>query len=693
MPRLEPHGVAGWIREKTARRVRRLVVRARAYLRGERGLYFVLFVLVGVVGGLVGSGFRWLGVAFQRIYFASGGSLIEVAEALPWQLRLLPPAGGALLAGLIVHFFLRGSGSGGVAEIMEAVALRERSLSLRPAILKSLGSLFLMGSGGSVGREGPISTLSAAVSTWLAHVLRLTPARRNILIGCGVAAGMAAVYNAPLGAALFVMEVVIANFAMDVFGPLVAASVMSALVSRALQDPGPMYAIPSFTPASLTEYFILGLLGIPCALVGNVFAGALDRIKTLFEAVRVHPVVKVTLGGALVGVAGIWLPHVWGNGYDAVAGALNGRFTLGLLMAICAGKMLVTAVSLGSGGLGGVMTPTLLVGASFGGTIGYLMHELAPTLTSETGAYALVGMAGVLAATTHAPIMATFLTFELCQDYAMVLPLGVCSGVAALMARRWKKSSIYTEKLARKGLDLDALIEESAIQSIRVEDVMWQDPPTVPPEMPARAVMERFLQSRRHLMHVVGSDGAYHGLIAIQDLLATAEDRNLDHIVLAADLARPIPSVTPDAPVSRIMEKFWFQEFGELPVLKTGDPPRFAGVVTRRDILGAFDREVLRRRILTARYRMGPQRISAALPLVGDYAVEEVSVPPSFEGKTLAEIALPSAYQLTAVALKCGPAASPEEFIPPPSDRRLEPGDRLVLMGRKGDIARLARQS
>ena len=691
MPHSRSKTLGGRLKARIARVRRRLVVRARATLRNERGFYFVLFVVIGGVGGLAASGFRWLAHAFHTLYFASPASMLEAARDLSWPMKVLAPAGGALLAGLVVHYLVRGAKGEGIAEIMETVILKQRNLTLRSTILKPLASLFLMGSGGSVGREGPMLVLSGAISTWAAHLLRLTPARRNILIGCGVAAGMAAVYNAPLGASLFVMEVIIGNFAMDVFGPLVAASVMAALVSRALSDPGPIYSIPAFEPASVTEYFILGLLGILCAFMGNFFTIALDRAGALSQKIRLHPVLKLTVGGALVGVIGaVGLPHVWGNGSDALSGALNGRYTLELLAAICIGKMLATSLSIGSGGMGGVMTPTLLIGASFGGVIGSLLHDAFPSITSGPGAYALVGMAGVLAATTHAPIMATFLVFEMCQDYAMILPIGVCAAVSALVARRFRKSSIYTEKLARKGLDIDAAIEESALQAIRVEDVVWADPPTVPPDLPARALMERFLSSRRHLMHVVDRDGRYHGLIAIQDMLATSEDRNLDGAIVAADLARTIPSVAPEDSVSLIMERFWFQEFGELPVLGGGDPPRFAGVVTRRDILGAFDREVLRRKIMTARYKMGTKHASAALPLVGDYDVEEVPTPPSFFGMTLAELSLPTNFQLTALALKRGALDDPEEFIPPPTDQPLRSGDRLVLMGRKRDIAKLA---
>ena len=672
---------------------RRLVVRARATLRGERALYFVLFILIGIIGGLVGTAVRWGGLALHTIFFASSAPLLQAAHGIPWYMKLAVPTGGALLTGIIVHFFLKGAPGGGVAEIMEAVALRQRTLRMRTALLKALGAVVFMASGGSVGREGPCASLSAAISTRIAHVLHITPARRNILIGCGVAAGMAAVYNAPLGAALFVMEVIIANFAMDVFGPLVAASVMSALVSRALWEPGPVYDVPSFMPAGVSEYFLLGLLGIPCALVGNIFSTSLQRGSDLMHRLKLHPIVKLTAGGAILGVIGLWLPEVWGNGYDSVASILNDSFPIQLLALICAGKLIATTVSLGSGGLGGVMTPTLLVGAAFGGLIGHLIQILAPAAISQPGAYALVAMAGVLAATTHAPIMATFLTFELCQEYAMILPLGVCAGVSALMARRWKKHSIYSGGLARKGLDLDALIEETALQAIRVEDVIWQDPPTVTPGLPAKMVMEKFLKSRRHLLHVVGEDGAYHGLIAVQDLYPTAENRNLDSLVVALDLARPMPAVGPEEPVSTIMEKFWFQEFGELPVLKGPEPGTFMGVVTRRDILGAFDREVLRRRILTARYKTGSQPSQTMLPLVGDFAVQEVPVPPGLYTKTLGEAALPKDFSLTALALKHGPLDDLQEVSPPPLDRPFAPGDRLVLMGRKSDLAKFMRQS
>jgi CIC family chloride channel protein len=691
MKRIRSRKDAGTASTWTDRILRSIIVRMRVILRGERALYFLLFVLTGVIGGLVASGVRWLGVGLQTIFFGSSGSMLSIALSLPWYWRLAAPAAGALLAALVIHYAVRGSEGSGVSEIMEAVALRQRSLGLGRALLKSFSSLLLMNSGGSVGREGPTAAVSAAVSTRIAHALQLTPARRNILIGCGVAAGMGAVYNAPLGAALFVMEVVIANFAMDVFGPLVVSSVTATLVSRALLGAGPLYSVPSFSLGGFPEYLALGLLGIPCAFMGNFFRIFLQRSTDLMKKIRLHPVPKLVAGGLLVGAMGVYLPQVWGNGYDAVSGVLNERFALQVVALICIGKILATTLSLGSGGLGGIMTPTLLIGATFGGLTGHLLQDAGAGVVTQPGAWALVGMAGVLAATTHAPIMATFLTFELCQEYTMILPLGVCAGASALMARRLKGTSIYAERLARRGVDLDASIEESALHAIRVMDVVWRDPPTVPPGLPVRAVVDRFLKSRRHLLHVVGEDGTYFGLIAIQDILPAADDRNLDQLVVAVDVARPMPSVSLRDPVSSIMERFWFQEYGELPVLTGGDPPKFIGIVTRRDTLGAFDREVLRARVLTARYRLQTREEVAPLPLVGDFSVKEIPIPESLHGKTLADLALPKTLHLTVLAFKRAEEGRLEEVIPPPLDIPFRAGDRLVLMGRKSHLADFSR--
>jgi CBS domain-containing protein len=277
----------------------------------------------------------------------------------------------------------------------------------------------------------------------------------------------------------------------------------------------------------------------------------------------------------------------------------------------------------------------------------------------------------------------------------------VCSGVAALISRFINRDSIYTERLRRRGVDIDFAIEETALQSIHCADVMWVDAPTVAPQTPLRTLLDRFLHMRGVAIHVVGEDRRYIGIIDVHDLLAATEQKTLEQLVIAGDLARQVPHVKGSDPVSAITEKFWFLDHGELPVLSDEDPPRFLGVVTRRDVLRAFDREVLQRKLLTVHYaRRGggaggaasgaPQRGGGILDLPVAFAVEELPVPPALVGSTLMQLDLPHKYMLTALALKPAGGAG-LEMIPPPIDQALAEGDRLVLVGKRQDLARFAR--
>ncbi len=673
------------------RAARRLFNRWLTTAQARGTFFFVIFALIGVIGGLVGAFFRLVLTGLRSVAFQSNEGLFDAAKSLPWHWVVLIPAAGGLVAGLIIHFALKGQRGAGVAEIMEAVALRDRKVGLRSSIWKSLAALSLMGTGGSVGREGPIAQVSAAVSSKISRFLGLSAERRNILLGCGVAAGMAATYNAPLGATFFVMDIIFANYAMDVFGPVVVAALSASLVTRALVGPNPIYDIPEFQSPDAWEYIFFALLGVAAALAGRLFILVLDRSSKYCGRIPAPLYVKTLIGGVGIGIIGIWLPQVWGNGYEGVSLALTGGLAIWMLAACFMAKILATSLTLGSGGLGGVMTPTLFIGAALGGLIGTGIHTLLPGMIQEPNSYALVGMAGLLAATTHAPIMATFITFEMSGNYAMILPLGLCAAVAALTSRWLGSNSIYTERLRKRGLDLDAVIEESALHAIRVEDVMRRDIPVVRPEVPLRVLLDRFLHAHRNLVHVVDPPGNYLGLIDLQDVVAATEDPSLRDVLVAVDLTRQVPAVLPGDPVAAVMERFWFQEYGELPVL-SDQGERFLGVVTRRDVLGAFDREVLRRKVLTVRYRQGKGIQEKQLPLLGDFGIEEIAVPPAAIGKTLAEIDLPRRFHLNALAIHRPGKKGMEELIPPPADLELAAGDRLVLLGPRDNLKSFVEQ-
>ena len=685
--------------------IRRLIPPARDLLRridrlrGTEASYVLLIVTVGLIGGLVGVLYL-LGIRlFQIIYFASSGTILEIAQSLSWQRRLIAPAGGAFLAAIIIKYSLRGAGSEGMSEIMEAVVLKEKLLSFRRSLWKGLSSMIAIATGGSMGREGPTAQISASAAGRIAEVMRLSAERRRILIGCGVAAGMASAYHAPIGASLFVMEVIIGNFAMEVFGPLVIASVVATLVTHGIVG-GSIYHVPDLTLVSTWEFIPYVILGISAALVGRLFIGTLFGTTWFFSRLRLPHWASATLGGLGVGALAIWIPYVWGNGYEGVNLTLAGEMPLQMIAWALAGKLLATALSIGSGSSGGVLTPILFVGAALGGLVGEAAHSLWPTFTAPPAAYALVGMSALLAATTHAPIMSTLMVFEMSLNYNLILPVLVCSGVAALVSRGMKRDSIYTERLRRRGVDIDLAIEETALESIHCEDVMWTSPPTVTPQTPLRSLLDKFLHMRGQAIHVVEEDRRYVGLIDVHDLLAAAEQKSLENLVIAGDLAREVPHVKGTDPVSTVTEKFWFLEHGELPVLSGEDPPRFLGIVTRRDVLRAFDREVLQRKLMTVRYSGGaagapvapgqPQRGGGLVNLPAEFAIEEIRVPDTLQGRTLMELDLPHKYLLTVLSLKPAAGAG-TEMIPPPIDRQMCDGDRLVLVGKRQDLARFAR--
>jgi len=682
---------------RIASRSRGMLAPARELLRSlglspqASAWYVFLIVSVGFIGGMVGIMFRGGLQLFQVVYFASSATILDIARNLSWPALLAAPAAGALIAALIIRFGLKGSPGEGMSEILEAVVLKEKTLRVRRALWKGLSSLVAIGSGGSLGREGPMVQISAALAGRISEALRISAERRRILMGCGVAAGLAAAYNAPIGASLFVMEVIIGNFAVDIFGPLVIASVVSTLVSRGVVT-GAIYEAHDMALVSAWEFVPYLALGVGCALVGRIFMEALSGASYLFGKMPLPFFIRAAIGGLCVGAIAIKVPHVWGNGYEGVNMALHGEIPLALLGWVLAGKLVATSLSIGSGSSGGVFTPTLFLGAMLGAAVGTGAHSVWPQATAGPGAYALVGMGGLLAATTHAPIMSSLMILEMSLNYNLILPVLFCSGTAAMVSRALKRDSIYTGRLRRRGVDIDLAIEETALEAIHVEDVMWTDPPTITPRTPMRTLLDRFLTMRGESIHVVTEDRRYVGLIDVHDLVAAADQKDAGGVLIAGDLARAVPHVTAGDPVSSVTEQFWFHEHGELPVLSAQEPPRFLGVVTRRDVLRAFDREVLQRKLLTVRYAPGDpgqaQRRTVDLP--AEFAIEEARVPLTLTGRTLSEIDLPHRYLLTALSLKPASPSEPE-MIPPPADRKLAEGDRLVLVGKRRDLARFAR--
>jgi CIC family chloride channel protein len=378
--------------------------------------------------------------------------VLSAFRELPWYFRIAVPCVGGGLAGAVGWLAAKLKGGQGVGDVMEAVTVGKGRISLVPTVIKASASWLAIVSGGSVGREGPLIQFGGGLGAALGRSFGLRERQVRGLIAAGAAAGFAAAYNTPIAAVLFVVEVVTGIIAPDIVLPAIIAVPIATALTRLAIGGGPIYGQRSFSMRSNTELAAYAVLGLLSGVAGPLFMRLLAYGEGVFAKLGGNRALRAALGGALVGAMAIVRPEVTGNGYEAINLILNQRLTIGLVVVLLFAKALATTASVSSGSPGGVFTPSLFLGAALGGTVGHVMVRISPhTAGAAVEAYALVGMAAMIAATVHAPVMASVLVFELSGDYAIALPLLTATAIATLMSIRVHPESIYTEELSRRG--------------------------------------------------------------------------------------------------------------------------------------------------------------------------------------------------------------------------------------------------
>jgi chloride channel protein, CIC family len=663
----------------------RLAIRRR-FRQDDRAYAVGLTLAVGALGAIAAVAVRYGGLAIQWLVLHSSDEPLRAARALGFPMIVIIPAAGGVLFGLLIRLTSPGRGSEGTSEIMEAVSLRGSALLHLPRTVKtSVASVALNALGGSVGREGPIVQLASAGASRLAQALRVPLERRRVLIGCGAAAGMAAAYNAPIGAAMFVMEVVHGNFALEIFGPVVLASVTATMVSWGAFGSAPLYPVPLEPSPSLLALPLFALLGAMVAWTGVVLRSGLDLSERTFKRMPLPLEARAGLGGLAVGLLAWWIPEVWGNGYDGVREVLAASITPAILLPLLLAKIAATSASLGSGGSGGVFTPALLIGAAGGALFGVGADTVLPGLHVAPVFFVLAGMTAAIASTTFAPITALIMVFEMCQNYGAVMPLAVVTVTATWVARSLRRDSIYTESLRRRGVDFDVAFEQMALASLRAEDLVRGDPLTVQADAPVSEVLDLFAASRGTAVYVQ-RDGRLVGAIDLRDAFQIAGHPRSKESLLAKDLVRDVPRVTPRTPLDEVMRKFSQLELAQLPVVALHDPDHLVGTVARRDVVSALDQEVLRRRMVLAEYLGAhvPQEFGARR--AGDLTIQEHPVPAEWLGRTLQEADPFRTRELFVLAVRRKDGETMTEITPVPSDHVFRDGDRIVLLGSKAAL-------
>jgi CIC family chloride channel protein len=560
----------------------------------EEAFHLVLAGLVGVIGGLVNLFF------FYAVHLIQPGDPVEVAGRLnDWE-RILVPTLGGLAAGLVLHWGLRFVGPQGSTNLLEVVVAGDGRLPFRTELVKTVSAIISIATGASIGREGGITQLAATLSSKLGQLAKWPPYRLRLLVGCGAASGIAAAYNAPIAGAVFASLIVLGNFSMNLFAPLVFSSVIAAMVSRNFFGIAPWYQIPPFPAATLPQLPWFVLLGVLCGAVGAVFLKLLRLGEERFRKLNWPVYLRLTLAGLIVGVIAVGYPGVCGNGYSVTNDILHEKFLteanpLLWLAGLLVAKWVATAATVGAGTVGGVFTPTLFIGASAGALFGTALHQLGGSAAGvPAGAFALVGMGAVLAATTRSPLLAMIMIFELSLDYSLVPPLMLACVVSILVARQLHGESVYMEHLRVKGLALgQETSRPGAAMEQTIGDLMRAPVTPVRESTPLREIADRFLTNSNNFLPVVDARQRLLGVVALQDLkefLNSAQDLDA---VIAYDVMRPPPKcLTPGQRLLEALPAVLESELRNVPVVNNPAENKLVGTVVRAEVLAIFSEAI-----------------------------------------------------------------------------------------------------
>lgn len=651
-------------------RVRRAVlVRAR----GDT-LMLVLAAAVGLGTGLLAVALIATVRSVQRLAFGAEPGAATI---------LLAPTIGAFLVGMLLRYVAPESSGSGIVQIMRTIALRAGRFRGRVPFAGVAATGLALGTGASGGREGPIVLIGGSFGSLVGRFFAVGEERMRTLVAAGAAAGIGASFNAPIGGMLFAIELIVGGFRAASLQVIVVASVVGSVTARELVGSAIIYRPETiYTLGDPRELLLYVLLGLLAAGFGVLFLQTEYRTKRFFTRMPAPRPVKLALGGFGVGLIALAIPEVLGTGdnlppidgvREPIQAMLDGDFAqgyqaVGILLLLAVAKLAATSLSVGSGNAVGTFAPAIFCGAALGGALGHVAEMLLPAADVQSGAFALVGMAAVFSGVARAPLTAILIAFELTDDYELVLPLMLATGIATFVADRLHPESVYTLPLRDEGIVYAEPEDIDIMQTVKVSEIMTADPDTLPADLPLSGVIDTFGTTRHHGFPVVDGNRLV-GVLTLSDLGRTGPDGRREELT-AGDLCTREPlTVTPNDPVFRALRRMASLDIGRLPVVADDDHSRLVGLVRRSDVVKAYQRAVTRS--LGVQQHRETRRLR---DLAGARFIELV-VDPEAEvaGRVVREVAWPQRTILTSIRRH-------GELIMPHGDTVLEPEDTVVAL-------------
>jgi CIC family chloride channel protein len=539
-----------------------------------------LRVLALLTLGALGLYYPLVGLTVVNRVFGRMHELVAAIADLPWWAFFVAPAAGGAIVGRLLRNRPETHGHG-VPEVVIAVK-RNRPLSAENGLLKLFASAVTIGSGGSAGREGPIVYGGAAFGSAVGRTLGFTRKELSTLLAAGAGAGLAASFNAPIGGAIFALEIILREFELSVFSPIILASVTATMVGRGVMGTTALLGRFDYEMLSGWEVIAYAMLGLFCGLLAYVYVTALHEVEHFFKGKYPGRLsrflsmrslsTRAALGGLLAGLLAAVSPAVWGTAHEFINLAWAHKLTLGFLALACAFKLAGTALTIGSGGSGGTFFPATVIGAMGGGAFGEVLHRLLPSITAPSGAYSMVGVGGCIAGLTRGPLTGMMMVYELSGNYKVILPLMVTCTIASALAH------YLIERKHPK-----VLTDKDILRDTRVGSLMISATP-VPAATRARALLDLLVSAEGGALSVLDGAGRLYGVVQIEDLREVWRDEQLNQVVVASDLARKATTLAVEADLASALEMMDVEDVDALPVLDREKSVAPYGIITRAQI-------------------------------------------------------------------------------------------------------------
>ncbi len=668
----------------------------------ENLFMIICAIIIGLIAGYGAVGIRFLIDQVSELSYHGNGTVLERIVSAPWYIKLIVPVIGGAIVGPLIYFFAPEAKGHGVPEVMQANISRNGIIRPRVAFVKAFASAVTIGTGGSVGREGPIIQIGSSIGSTIGQFFDVPAKRMKTLVACGAAAGIAAAFNAPIAGALFALEIILMEFTARQLSPIVISSVLATVVSHAYEgDIAAFQIFGSYHMVSGWEFAMYFPLGALCGVVAWLFIKVLYFSEDVWDdRIKLPSYVKPAIGGFMIGGMALIFPQVMGVGYDTIKAALEGNlhnlpgtamftniwlFAFALMLL----KVISTSITLGSGGSGGVFAPSLFMGVMIGSFYGIIVNTLFPGQTSNYGMYALVAMSGLVAGTTRAPLTAIIIVFEMTKEISIILPLMITCTLAMIIASRLSRESIYTLKLVQRNINIKDRADINILKNMITKDLMDTNYTVVKENEPFNVVVEKLLDKRNFSLSVHTLSNKFLGFITldtVKDLLFEKDE--LKNIMIAGDTADVnIPRVKTTDNCKDVLDIMSNKNIDHLPVVDDEYPDIQVGVIRRRDIDMAYSKEIER---MDMTYNLA-EKISASkaekdVQIYEGFGLSEIKVPNDFIGQSIIDLQIRNRFGVDIISINSSSMSKSAIKIAPSPDYQFKESDSIIVAGTLRDI-------